>query len=286
MQKPSPIIISKEEQGVLDAFIQSLGNNIKEQTKERYSYYWRRMREDLGGIRPLSQEDVIKFLSLRKTSPARAMLKNWIEFMDFNVKIPKNRGTKARKEVDVLLEDEQIQILTFIDEHSQNKGYVYAYLLIGECALRMNEVININKSDFRWSKWIEEMKVDKDSPCELVITGKGDKERVVIVPKHLALSIVNYIKEKEGDRLFNFGYKKLYAKFNDACKRLGFVDDDGSPRFHPHSLRHTQSTRWFEQGVDMMEIKDRLGHVSIATTQLYINPSKQKAIRNWKDSVK
>lgn len=279
-----PINISKEEQEVLDLFIQSLGANIKPKTKDKYERYWKRMKDDMGGIRPLTQQDVNSFLAKRQSSPARAMLKNWIDFMEFPVKMPKNRGTKPRKEQHTIPIDEQIQIIKYVDDHSHNQGYTIAVTLTLECALRLGEVINIGKSDFKFNKWRQDLLNNNNSPCELVVKGKGSRERTVIVSKSLMASIINYMEKIEGNKLFTFGEQQLYDKFHNAVIRLGFVDENGKAKYHPHTLRHTQSTQWYENGIDIMEIRDRLGHSSIATTQLYINPSKEKAIKRWKES--
>lgn len=275
-----------EEEQVLDAFITSLGANLKERTRIEYSKAFRKLRNDFGGLKPLTQEDVNKWLSIRQGSLNRALLKNWIEFMDFPVKIPKNRGTKPKRETIIMPKEEQAQLIQYIAEHSDNIGYPIAIALTLECALRRDEVVNVKKSGFQFSRWKEELMQDRNAPCELIVKGKGDKERTVIVSKNLMVSIINYLDKIEGDRLFNFSGGKLYRKFYRACIKLGFINSEGKPKYHPHTLRHTQGTQWYEQGVDIMEIRDRLGHVSVATTQLYINPNKELAIRKWKESLR
>lgn len=277
---------NKEEEEVLQAFITSLGANLKERTRIEYSKAFRKMRNDFGGLRPLSQDDVNNWLSRRKGSLNRALMKNWIEFMDFHVRIPRNRGTTPKKATIIMPREDQAQIIQYIAEHSKNDAYPIAIALTLECALRRDEVVHVSKSGFQFSKWKEDLLENRSSPCELIVKGKGDKERVVVVSKDLMIAILNYMDKVETDRLFNFSGGKLYRKFNRACKKLGFITPEGKPRYHPHSLRHTQSTQWYEKGVDIMEIRDRLGHVSVATTQLYINPNKELAIKRWKDSLK
>lgn len=271
---------------MLDAFLSSLGNNLKERTRFEYAFAFRKLSSDIGGIRTLTQEDVNAWLSIRKGSINRAMMRNYIEFMNYNLKIPKNRGTKPHTIPVTIPRDEQAQLLKYIAEHSENNGYPIAVALALECALRLSEVVNVLKSNFRWNKWRDDLKTDSNAPCELIVKGKGAKDRVVVVSKDLMVSIFNYMQTIEGDKLFGFGDISLYNKFSKSCKALGFVKENGKPKYHPHSLRHTQSTQWQEQGVDIFEIRDRLGHSSIATTQLYINPSKETAINKWKDSLR
>lgn len=278
--------LSKEELQVLYKFITSLGSNLKNRTRIEYCKAFKKMRNDFGGIRPLTQEDVNTWLSKRQGSLNRAMLKNWIDFMDFPVKMPKNRGTKPKTETVIIPREEQAMLIQYIAEHSENDGYPIAVALTLECALRRDEVTNVRKSGFQFARWKSDLLRDSSSPCELIVKGKGNKERTVIVSKDLMISIVNFLDKVQGDRLFNFNGGRLYRKFYQACKHLGFVKENGRPKYHPHSLRHTQSTQWYEEGVDIMEIKERLGHVSVATTQLYINPNKERAKQRWKDSLR
>ena len=281
-----PIVLSEEEDALMKEFINSLGNNLKERTKSEYMKAFKKMRDDFGGIRPLTQEDVNNWLIKRKGSLNRAVMKNWIEFIGFAVKIPKNRGTTPRKEIVTIPKEEQAKIIAYAYEHSDNVGYPIAISLALLCALRRGEVVSIKKDDFQWSKWRQDLLEDSNAPCELIVRGKGSKERVVVVPKSLMLTIFDYINYIEGSNLFTFKDSQFYQKFNEVCKGLGLVNEKGKAKYHPHTMRHTQGTQWYEEGVDIMEIRDRLGHVSVATTQLYINPSKETAIRKWKDSLK
>ncbi len=50
-------------------------------------------------------------------------------------------------------------------------------------------------------------------------------------------------------------------------------------RITPHSLRHTFATQKRERGVDVFQLRDYLGHASIATTQIYVH-------LNTKDAAK
>lgn len=54
---------------------------------------------------------------------------------------------------------------------------------------------------------------------------------------------------------------RIFAKYRDAAKI--------SKSYGPHSLRHTFATQMLSQGVDLMTLKDLMGHVNIATTQIY-----------------
>ncbi|MDK7665880.1 tyrosine-type recombinase/integrase [Cytobacillus oceanisediminis] len=52
-------------------------------------------------------------------------------------------------------------------------------------------------------------------------------------------------------------------------KKLGFTDAEV---FSPHQLRHSFATRQTELGVDLLTLKELLGHADVATTFNYSNP--------------
>jgi site-specific recombinase XerD len=53
-------------------------------------------------------------------------------------------------------------------------------------------------------------------------------------------------------------------------ERLGFTTDE---MFSPHQLRHAFASSLTERGVDLLTLKELLGHVEISTTFTYTTPS-------------
>ncbi|MEX2624732.1 MAG: tyrosine-type recombinase/integrase [Acidimicrobiia bacterium] len=59
-------------------------------------------------------------------------------------------------------------------------------------------------------------------------------------------------------------------------------------RIHPHGLRHTHAYELMMEGVEMPIIQKQLGHVSLATTAVYLNHIAPKQVietmrkREWK----
>src|ERR1044072_3885636 len=64
-------------------------------------------------------------------------------------------------------------------------------------------------------------------------------------------------------------YTDVKKSFSAACRNAGITD------FRFHDLRHTFGTRLADAGVDVVKIKELMGHASIVTTMRYIHATDQ-----------
>ena len=116
------------------------------------------------------------------------------------------------------------------------------------------------------------------SAAQVKVTGKGNKQRIIPVGKELSdalqhfrkLQIQQY-KEKpiasfvfltnEGQQLYpNFVYRTV-KKHISLCST--------SEKKSPHVLRHSFATHMSNNGAKLNDIKELLGHASLASTQVY-----------------
>jgi Site-specific recombinase XerD len=54
-------------------------------------------------------------------------------------------------------------------------------------------------------------------------------------------------------------------------------------RLHPHLVRHTKAMHLLEAGVNLIYIRDLLGHVNVTTTEIYLRANtetKRKALES------
>ncbi len=121
---------------------------------------------------------------------------------------------------------------------------------------------------------------------ELVIkSGKGDKERTVLLHTKVIAAIREYLKERNDHRhahspylfISNKGEQLSRMTANDMFKKYSEKAGLEIP-LHPHALRHYWCSHALENGFDVHEVANMAGHSNIHTTLLYTNPTRQKML--------
>jgi integrase/recombinase XerD len=138
------------------------------------------------------------------------------------------------------------------------------FSLIYGCGLRISEAATLPVSA-----------IDKTSGV-LRVVGKGNKERLVPVPKEVHEGLRRMWQAKHHrDRQWLFPNSRrtgpvathvLSYTFAEAAKAANLP---GGRRATPHTLRHAYATRLFENKVDTRIVQALLGHENIATTTIY-----------------
>jgi site-specific recombinase XerD len=144
-------------------------------------------------------------------------------------------------------------------------------LLIGlcyGCGLRCAEVRQLRVAD-----------ADTERGMIHVRQGKGNKDRCLPMGAMLARGIRSYIDaEKPGKFLLEGNTGDAYSPrgaqwaISQAVKKAGIVKE-----VTLHTLRHTYATHLLEQGVNILTIKDLLGHARIETTMIYLHLARPSA---------
>jgi site-specific recombinase XerD len=64
------------------------------------------------------------------------------------------------------------------------------------------------------------------------------------------------------------------AYLHDRCKYVADLAGLNKEEWHRHRFRDTAATRWLRAGIDVRTVQSWLGHESLATTQKYLEPSR------------
>jgi integrase/recombinase XerC len=135
-------------------------------------------------------------------------------------------------------------------------------MLLYGCGLRIGEALALNGRD----------KFDGDS---LVVTGKGNKQRLVPVLPAVKAAVEAYraacpFPLGAAEALFRGQRgRRLDAAIVQKRVRALRRTLDLPAHATPHSLRHSFATHLLAAGADLRSIQELLGHASLATTQRY-----------------
>jgi len=248
---------------------------LSENTMKSYLGYYKLFDAGLSE-RDLNQPYINQFLLAHTSNVTRSFLNNLFDHLGItNFKVPKLTGRKPQKKRRSL-SPQEIKVLRTWLYNNKDVKFLLCFDLSYFCALRKAEVLTIKIKDFNIGEWAE----DPSKACKLLIHGKGNKERYVPVPSKVMHRIIDYIQDhnKEMDqRLFNF--KRTI--WGDAFKEA--IRSTMEHNYTTHDLRRSRATNWMRNGIDLTQVKNRLGHASVQTTQLYINLEEEKEFNKWAD---
>lgn len=238
---------------------------------------------DIAGI---SKRDIFSYLEYVRNAnngaKARARklsaLKGFFGYMCTQVnKIAQNPtenvtlGAPKKALPKYLTENESLSLLNNIQSDFYERDFCIITLFLN-CGMRLAELVSINLSDFR--------------DDTIRITGKGSKERLVYLNDACLQALAHYrkarnalpnltdkdalfVSKRTGKRLTARRVEQIVAR----CLQSAGLSGRG---FSPHKLRHTAATLMYQGGVDMLALKEILGHESVSTTQIYTHINQQQ----------
>jgi len=249
--------------------------SLSSNTIGQYNYYFDKFEFD-----KFSQPYLVEYINKFNNNVARAFLKNLLHFIKTNefpkeikmliseLEIPQVTGRKRVRLPEILSEDQVFQLSNSM-KYERDKLMT---LLTFYGGLRVSELIKIKPYDFAWETWLRA----PEELGKLRVIGKGDKQRPIFVPAKLMARLYVWIKDivskKQG--------KDIYL-FNISKKRWEQIIDKGGRKaldrhINPHLLRHSCGTWLRDNGWDLKEIAEYLGHESISTTAIYTHVSQEK----------
>lgn len=237
------------------------------------------------GVEPtaLKQEDILEFLctvhdmGLSARSQARmiAGIRSFYKFLRTEQLIDEDptrliESPRTGRELPDVLTVEEIDAMIAAlpaDKAESLRNHAIIETLYGS-GLRVSELVSLKVQQV----WLDE--------GYMIITGKGDKQRVVPISTVSADLIREYIEVRNAGPVKKEGADVLFLNrrgapltrvmvfyvIRDAAYMAGI-----NKKVSPHTLRHSFATHLLEGGANLRIIQELLGHESIATTEIYLH---------------
>ncbi len=234
-------------------------------------------------------------------------MKNFLGWLDrqgilHNAAVDSIRSPKLPHKLPRPLHEKQIdQVLESATDQSREdwigrRDRALFTLLYG-CGLRIDEALSLNIGD--WPNALSlplrglplpEGRGIKGEGDFLRVTGKGRKERQVPVLPAVHAAMNNYLEvfpfaREPGTPLF-IGTKG--KRLNQGMAQKSMRKMRGGLRLPetatPHALRHSFATHLLQNGANLREIQELLGHASLSTTQRYTEVNAEELLKIYKSA--
>lgn len=180
---------------------------------------------------------------------------------------------------------EQMKKLLNSPNSNTKEGFKDKVLLtvLYDSGARVDELIHIKLIDIRLEK-----------PASIKIKGKGNKIRVVPIMGNTVELLKKYIKENDLKKrqfedhpyLFQNRSGNPYTRAGITYiidKYVGIINSKNNENItvnmHPHVFRHSKAVHLLESGIELIYIRDFLGHSSVKTTEIYAKVCTQNKIQ-------
>ena len=229
--------------------------------------------------------------SVSSANQRLAAIKSFCEYSKFesvenidsliNVTVIKSKKSTSR-EISYLTVDQMKNLINIPNIHTKN-GYRHRLILtlLYDTGCRVQELCDIKIKD-----------VFLGGTSTVKLHGKGDKTRTVVITDGTANLIEGYIKEYCKNRLAdenlitNRNSQKMdrdgIAYVVNKYANIIYSSDYTFPRHvHCHMFRHSKAMHMLQAGINIIYIRDFLGHEDLSTTMIYAkadNRIKEEAI--------
>lgn len=172
--------------------------------------------------------------------------------------------SKTPKRIAEFLTIDEVKRLT--DSIMNPKHKLMIKLMYGT-GLRVSELVMLKKQD-----------IDFEQQIGWVRGGKGNKDRMLILPKCLIEDLKMLV---DGSKYYLFSGNKgshystrSIAEILKKATRISGINKN----VHPHTLRHSFATHLLENGNDVLVVQALLGHSEARTTMAYLHSLKPKLL--------
>jgi integrase/recombinase XerD len=194
---------------------------------------------------------------------------------------------KAKKNVVEHLTPEAMKLLLEQPDKQTRKGRrdITLMSILYDTGARVQELIDIKVGD-----------IILNNPAVIILNGKGNKNRRVPLMKTAVLLLESYLVENnlnkpwkneyplfinnQHNKLTREGVAYIVAKYAGSARKTSSILPS---KVKVHMFRHSKAMHLLQAGVNLIYIRDFLGHVDLKTTEIYAKTdteTKRKAIEN------
>jgi integrase/recombinase XerD len=254
----------------------------------------------------INQTCVLKFLEWSETERQNAVstrnlrlavLKSFFgyvlsrspEFSEQCTEIINIPAKKVEKKPPLYLTESETKLLLNAPDKNSKEGirHMAILTLLYDSACRVQELIDLNLADVTLGRC-----------CKVFVKGKGSKYREIPIFGETGKILKYYINtyalkpgdalftNRSGGRLTRVGVSHILNKYKNLLREQYPESFDLS--LSPHLMRHSKATHLVNENVNIYNVRDFLGHVSVTTTQVYLtsNPEvTRKAIEKASNKI-
>lgn len=233
--------------GTLRRFFDEINYRLEEIGADQIRYYLA-IRSTRDKLSKTSQDNELRVLKsfFRWCSGEEYIQKNPTE----NIK-----AVKKEKRIKRPFSETELELIREKAGNKRNRAIVETLYSTG---VRVSELCGMN---------IEDIVND-----EIVVFGKGEKERTVYLNARAKIAISEYLKSRTDNDNALFVSERTKKRLNKGgvermIRELG--KSAGVPNCHPHRFRRTAGTIALNRGMPLEQVQQMLGHEDIATTTIY-----------------
>ena len=160
--------------------------------------------------------------------------------------------------------DDMFQLLNIDDKDPLSVRDQCMMELMYSSGLRLSELVGVNLHDV------------KLSAKEIMVTGKGSKQRLLPITDRAAQTIQAWLKIRpdfsiKGEKALFLSKQKNRISARNVQVRMekwGLMQNLPG-HINPHKLRHSFATHMLESSGNLRAVQSLLGHADLATTQVY-----------------
>ncbi|MCK5125457.1 MAG: site-specific tyrosine recombinase XerD [candidate division Zixibacteria bacterium] len=202
-------------------------------------------------------------------------IKKFLKFYDSPVSVTDIQGPRLMRKLPIVLSVREIKIILDIPDDSSPNGLRDTAILetLYASGMRISELISLDCS------------VYAPEIAFVMVTGKGNKERLVplgayaiaAIDRYTKISRPDLVKKKaDSNKLFLTRRGRGFSRSGMWKLLHGYIMKAGiKKKVTPHTFRHSFATHLLEGGADLRVVQELLGHASINTTQIYTHLNKE-----------